>query len=131
MACDFADLVQNGFCTGDLCGVMRITAVWCCSLHTFVHWNFSNSLAFKHEKFRSFISGGRPGGHFFKAERPEAFTVETTAPVEREMRELNRRFENGGQWTQAGAENLLRWHQVYRHAPEQWAEWFTDPEPTW
>lgn len=64
------------------------------------------------------------------ADRPEAFTVETTAPAEREMRELNRRFENGGQWTQAGAENLLRWHQIYRHAPKQWAEWFTDPEPT-
>ena len=64
------------------------------------------------------------------ADRPEAFTVETTAPAEREMRELNRRFENGGQWTRSGAENLLRWHQVYRHAPEQWAEWFTDTEPT-
>jgi hypothetical protein len=64
------------------------------------------------------------------ADRAEAFTVQTTAPIEREMRELNRRFENGGQWTQTGAENLLRWHQVYRHAPEQWAEWFTDPGPT-
>jgi hypothetical protein len=69
-------------------------------------------------------------------DRPEAFTVETTAPAEREMRELNRRFENGGQWTQAReseiprAENLLRWHQICRHAPKQWTEWFTDPEPT-
>jgi len=63
------------------------------------------------------------------AERPEAFTVETTAPAEREMRELNRRFENGGQWTQAGAENLLRWHQVYRHAPAQWADWFDRKRP--
>jgi hypothetical protein len=52
-------------------------------------------------------------------DRPEAFVVQTTAPAEREMRELNRRFENGGQWTQAGAENLLRWHQIYRHAPKQ------------
>ena len=64
------------------------------------------------------------------AERPEAFTVETTAPAEREMRELNRRFENGGQWTQAGAENLLRWHQVYRHAPAQWTDWFDRKRPT-
>jgi hypothetical protein len=63
-------------------------------------------------------------------DRPEAFAVETTAPAEREMRELNRRFENGGQWTQAGAENLLRWHQVYRHAPKQWTKWFTNPDPT-
>ena len=58
------------------------------------------------------------------ADRSEAFTVETTAPAEREMRELNRRFENGGQGTRPGAENLLRWHQVYRHAPAQWTDWF-------
>ena len=64
------------------------------------------------------------------AERPEAFTVETTAPAEREMRELNRRFENGGQWTRSGAENLLRWHQVYRHAPAQWTDWFDRKRPT-
>jgi hypothetical protein len=64
------------------------------------------------------------------AERPEAFTVETTAPAEREMRELNRRFENGGQWTRSGAENLLRWHQIYRHAPAQWTDWFDRKRPT-
>lgn len=70
------------------------------------------------------------------AERPEAFTVETTAPAEREMRELNRRFENGAQWTRAreseipSAENLLRWHQVYRHAPDQWTDWFDRKRPT-
>jgi hypothetical protein len=63
------------------------------------------------------------------AERPEAFAVETTAPAEREMRELNRRFENGGQWTRSGAENLLRWHQVYRHAPAQWNDWFDRKGP--
>lgn len=63
------------------------------------------------------------------AGRPEAFTVETTAPVEREMRELNRRFENGGQWTRSGAENLLRWHQIYRHAPAQWNDWFDRKGP--
>ena len=42
------------------------------------------------------------------------FAVETTAPVEREMREQNRRFESGGQWIRSGAENLLKWHQIYR-----------------
>lgn len=57
------------------------------------------------------------------------FTVETTAPAEREMRELNRRFENGGQWTRSGAENLLQWHQVYRHDPKQWIQWFPHSEP--
>ena len=63
------------------------------------------------------------------AEVPDAFTVESTAPAEREMRELNRRFENGGQWTRPGAENLLQYHQIYRHAPERWVQWFTAPDP--
>lgn len=63
------------------------------------------------------------------AEVPEAFCVESTAPAEREMRELNRRFENGGQWTRIGAENLLQYHQNYRHAPERWTQWFTAPDP--
>jgi len=57
------------------------------------------------------------------------FAVETTAPVEREMRELNRRFENGGQWTRSGAENLLQWHQIYRHDQERWTGWFPDSSP--
>jgi hypothetical protein len=57
------------------------------------------------------------------------FAVETTAPAEREMRELNRRFENGGQWTRSGAENLLQWHQIYRHDSKRWAEWFPDSTP--
>lgn len=63
------------------------------------------------------------------AEAPEAFTVETTAPIEREMRELNRRFENGGQWTRAGAEHLLQWHQIYRHDATRWRRWFPHSEP--
>ena len=57
------------------------------------------------------------------------FAVETTAPVEREMRELNRRFENGGQWTRSGAENLLQWHQIYRHDSKRWTGWFPDSTP--
>ena len=63
------------------------------------------------------------------AEAPGAFCVESTAPAEREMRELNRRFENGGQWTRLGAENLLQYHQLYRHAPGRWAQWFAAPDP--
>jgi len=59
----------------------------------------------------------------------DSFTVETTAPVEREMRELNRRFENGGQWTRSGAENLLQWHQIYRHDSKRWTGWFPDSSP--
>jgi hypothetical protein len=72
---------------------------------------------------------GAVEGTVVYAEAPEAFCVESTAPAEREMRELNRRFENGGQWTRIGAENLLQYHQIYRHAPERWAQWFTASDP--
>jgi hypothetical protein len=66
------------------------------------------------------------------------FTVETTAPAEREMRELIPTavgIENGGQWTRSreseipSAENLLQWHQVYRHDPKRWTRWFPHSEP--
>jgi len=49
---------------------------------------------------------------------PEAFVVETTAPIEREMHEVGRRFENGGQWSRAGATALARWWQLWRHHPD-------------
>lgn len=49
--------------------------------------------------------------------RPQAFTVQTTSHVEREMKELNKRFENGGGWTPAGAESLLWLHQLNRFEP--------------
>jgi hypothetical protein len=45
------------------------------------------------------------------------------------MRELNRHFENGGQWTHAGAENLLQWHQIYRNDSKRWGGWFPDSVP--
>ena len=70
-------------------------------------------------------------GVYARSDPPPAteFAVETTAPAEREMRELNRRFENGGQWTRSGAENLLQWHQIYRHDSKRWTGWFPDSTP--
>ena len=70
-------------------------------------------------------------GIYARSDPPPAteFAVQTTAPVEREMRELNRRFENGGQWTRSGAENLLQWHQIYRHDSKRWTGWFPDSTP--
>jgi len=70
-------------------------------------------------------------GVYARTDPPPAtdFAVETTAPVEREMRELNRRFENGGQWTRSGAKNLLQWHQIYRHNSKRWTRWFPDSPP--
>lgn len=53
---------------------------------------------------------------------PEAFTVQTTSHVEREMKELNKRFENGGGWTPTGAENLLWLHQLNRFEPKRFTE---------
>lgn len=57
---------------------------------------------------------------------PEAFTVVTTAPAEREMREINRRMENGSRWSVAGAEAFLRHHQVARHDPARYRRWLID-----
>jgi len=112
------------------------------SLRSLVHEGFSNGVAAREALTRwaaacrlvapqsaTTVERAAPAIAIYD-DRPEAFTVETTAPAEREMRELNRRFENGGQWSRSGAENLLRWHQVYRHAPAQWTDWFDRKRPT-
>lgn len=49
--------------------------------------------------------------------------VRTTSPAEREIRELNRRFENGGQWTKEGARRLLTHVQMYRHRRTEYTHW--------
>jgi len=73
------------------------------------------------------------GGYARSDPPPSAgFAVETTAPAEREMRELIPTavgIENGGQWTRSGAENLLQWHQIYRHDSKRPAGWFPDSSP--
>jgi hypothetical protein len=53
-------------------------------------------------------------------EHPEAFTVGTTSHLEREMVEINKRFQNGGGWTPSGAEHLLGLHQLHRFEPEKY-----------
>lgn len=55
-------------------------------------------------------------------DHPQDFTVQTTSHVEREMKELNKRFENGGGWTPAGAENLLWLHQLNRFEPKRFTQ---------
>lgn len=45
---------------------------------------------------------------------------ETTSHVEREMREINKRFENGGGWTARGAGAMLAHHQLRRCEPKNW-----------
>mgnify|MGYP006293065581 CR=1 FL=1 len=56
--------------------------------------------------------------------------AETTSPAEREIRELNRRFENGGQWSKDGAERLLTHVQMYRHEPTAYTDWINTTTDT-
>ncbi len=58
---------------------------------------------------------------------PDQFVVETTSPIEREMHEAGRRFENGGQWSQSGATAMARWWQLWRHHPDAFDRVFNDP----
>ena len=53
---------------------------------------------------------------------PEAFTTLTTSHLEREMVEINKRFENGGGWTPKGATSLLWLHQLHRFEPEKYKQ---------
>lgn len=55
-------------------------------------------------------------------EDEELFDVCTTAPMERQMQEINKRFENGGGWSRPGAESML-WHlQKWLIEPEKWLD---------
>lgn len=50
------------------------------------------------------------------------FDVITTSPMERQMVEVNKRFENGGGWTQQGAKALLWHYQLWLIEPENWLD---------
>jgi len=52
----------------------------------------------------------------------DEFTTHTTSHMEREMVEINKRFENGGGWTSQGAESLLWFHQLKRFEPEKYTQ---------
>jgi hypothetical protein len=56
------------------------------------------------------------------ADHSKQFTVRTTSHLEREMVEINKRFENGGGWTPRGAQNLLWLHQLKRHEPRKYEQ---------
>lgn len=56
-------------------------------------------------------------------EQAQAFSVQTTSHLEREMVEINKRFENGGGWTCQGAESLLWLHQLQRHEPKRYQKY--------
>ncbi|MFB6198251.1 MAG: hypothetical protein ABEI52_08310 [Halobacteriaceae archaeon] len=52
--------------------------------------------------------------------------LQTTSLVEREMNEVNKRFENGGGWTEYGGEAMIRHHQMLRHEPDEWMNQMTN-----
>lgn len=54
--------------------------------------------------------------------KSDQFEVQTTSPAEREMQEINKRFENGGGWTQPGAEAMLKHLQLWRHDNDQYKQ---------
>jgi len=73
------------------------------------------------EKFKTFVkdlenSGLKQSAKHLSNAQPEAFTwanhlgfsFTTTAPLEREMRELNRRADVGARWSDKGIENVLK-----------------------
>lgn len=51
---------------------------------------------------------------------PETFAVQTTSPLERWMWEIDKRFENGGGWTEPGAQAMLNHHELLHHHPDYW-----------
>lgn len=53
-------------------------------------------------------------------ENPSLFDVITTSALERQMVEVNKRFENGGGWTRKGAKALLWHYQLWLIEPENW-----------
>lgn len=44
----------------------------------------------------------------FASVKEQGFSFSTTSPLEREMRELNRRADNGARWSDKGVENVLK-----------------------
>jgi hypothetical protein len=52
--------------------------------------------------------------------------LQTTSLAEREMKEINKRLENGGGWTDHGGKAMIQHHQMLRHEPEEWTNQMTE-----
>lgn len=61
-----------------------------------------------------------PDGMFFDWRRLEPCAISSTSPLERQMREINRRTDVGARWSVPGVENLIGLDLVRRFDPEQW-----------
>jgi hypothetical protein len=62
----------------------------------------------------------QPDGMFFDQQRQEPLAISSTSPVERQMREINRRTDVGARWQPAGVTNLLRLDLIRRFDMQQW-----------
>ena len=61
-----------------------------------------------------------PDGMFFDDRRLEPCAISSTSPIERQMREINRRTDVGVRWSVPGVQNLVALDLVRRFDPEQW-----------
>lgn len=71
----------------------------------------------------------QPDGMFFDERRQEPLAISATSPVERQMREINRRTDVGARWRISGVANLIRLDLVRRFNPEQWRSLWRLPQP--
>jgi len=71
-----------------------------------------------------------PDGLFFDDRRNEPLAISSTSPVERQMREINRRTDVGVRWSVSGVTNLIGLDLIRRFDPEQWrALWQIPKQP--
>ncbi|MFO7942872.1 MAG: hypothetical protein R6U51_00975 [Anaerolineales bacterium] len=70
-----------------------------------------------------------PRGVF--SERPEPADTDATlatSPLEREMREVNRRTDNGSCWSISGVRNMVGLDLARRYNTEDWQDIWDQPE---
>lgn len=71
----------------------------------------------------------QPDGMFFDERRQEPLAISATSPVERQMREINRRTDVGARWCIPGVTNLIRLDLIRRFDREQWHSLWRLPQP--
>ena len=70
-----------------------------------------------------------PDGMFFDERRWESCAISSTSPLERQMREINRRTDVGVRWSTPGVQNLVGLDLVRRFDSAQWAALWRLPQP--
>jgi len=70
-----------------------------------------------------------PDGMFFDEETLEVRAISSTSPLERQIREINRRTDVGVRWSVPGVRNLIGLDLVRRFDPDQWRSLWNLPQP--